>query len=150
MYKARKRVRQSLPTVSTRYELNEESGIVEECGIIDDFALIQSSADTAFDKVLERLGYFDQDNPVELYDPTRIQFVDDQEVSENLEDLGYTSYADFLEKVQDYAEKRKLPAKYTPEQIVQDMREQARFLKEKLEKEDQENEISQGIKTESK
>lgn len=139
-----------MPTVSTRYELNEESGIVEECGIIDDFALIQSSSDTAFDKVLERLGYFDQDNPVELYDPTRIQIVDDQEVSENLEDLGYTSYADFLEKVQDYAEKRKLPAKYTPEQIVQDMREQARFMKEKLEMEDQENEISESIKTESK
>lgn len=139
-----------MPTVSTRYELNEESGVVEECGIIDDFALIQSSADTAFDKVLERLGYFDQDNPVELYDPTRVQIVDDQEVSENLEDLGYTSYADFLEKVQDYAEKRKLPAKYTPEQIVQDMREQARIMKEKLEMEVQENEVSQGIKTESK
>lgn len=136
--------------MSTRYELNEESGIVEECGIIDDFALIQSSADTAFDKVLERLGYFDQDNPVELYDSTRIQFVDDQEVSENLEDLGYTSYADFLEKVQDYAEKRKLPANYTPEQIVQDMREQARFMKEKLEMEGQDNEVSQVIKTESK
>lgn len=136
--------------MSTRYKLNEETGIVEECGIIDDFALIQSSADTAFDKVLERLGYFDQNNPLELYDPTRIQIVDDQEVSENLEDLGYTSYADFLEKVQDYAEKRKLPAKYTPEQIVQDMREQARIMKEKLEKEVRENEISEDIKTESK
>ena len=136
--------------MSTRYQLNEESGIVEECGIIDDFALVQSSADTAFDKVLERLGYFDQDNPLELYDPTRIQIVDDQEVSENLEDLGYTSYADFLEKVQDYAEKRKLPAKYTPEQIVQDMREQARILKEQLERGVQENEISEDIKTESK
>lgn len=136
--------------MSTRFELNEESGVVEECGIIDDFALIQSSADTAFDKVLERLGYFDHVNPVELYDPTRMQFVDDQEVSENLEDLGYTSYADFLEKVQDYAEKRKLPAKYTPEQIVQDMREQARILKEQLEKEVQESEISESIKTESK
>lgn len=139
-----------MPTVSTRYQLNEESGVVEECGIIDDFALIQSSADTAFDKVLERLGYFDQDNLVELYDPTRIQFVDDQEVSENLEDLGYTSYADFLEKVQDYAEKRKLPATYSPEQIVQDMREQARLLREKLEKEVQEGEVSQGIETASK
>lgn len=128
--------------MSTRYQLNEETGVVEECGIIDDFALIQSSADTAFDKVLERLGYFDQDNPIELYDSTRIQFVDDQEVSENLDDLGYTSYADFLEKVQDYAEKRKLPAKYTPEQIVEDMREQARILKEQLEKEVQESEIS--------
>ena len=136
--------------MSTRYELNEESGIVEECGIIDDFALIQSSADTAFDKVLERLGYFDQDNPVELYDPTRIQIVDDQEVSENLDDLGYTSYADFLEKVQDYAEKRKLPATYSPEQIVQDMREQARIMKERLEKEVQDNEVSESIKTESK
>nr|DAF15155.1 MAG TPA: hypothetical protein [Microviridae sp.] len=150
MYKARKRIRQSLSTVSTRYQLNEESGLVEECGIIDDFALIQSSADTAFDKVLERLGYFDQDNPLELYDPTRIQIVDDQEVSENLEDLGYTSYADFLEKVQDYAEKRKLPAKYTPEQIVQDMREQAGILKERLEKEVQENEVSESIETKSK
>ena len=150
MYKARRRIRQSLPTVSTRYQLNEESGLVEECGIIDDFALIQSSADTAFDKVLERLGYFDQDNPLELYDPTRIQIVDDQEVSENLEDLGYTSYADFLEKVQDYAEKRKLPAKYTPEQIVQDMREQARILKERLEKEVQENEVSESIETKGK
>ena len=88
--------------MSIRYELNEETGVVEECGIIDDFALIQSSADTAFDKVLERLGYFDQDNPMELYDPTRIQIIDDQEVSENLEDLGYTSYGDFLEKIQDY------------------------------------------------
>lgn len=136
--------------MSTRYQLNEESGLVEECGIIDDFALIQSSADTAFDKVLERLGYFDQDNPLELYDPTRIQIVDDQEVSENLEDLGYTSYADFLEKVQDYAEKRKLPAKYTPEQIVQDMREQAGILKERLEKEVQENEVSESIETKSK
>ena len=150
MYKARERIRQFLPTVSTRYELNEETGIVEECGIIDDFALIQSSADTAFDKVLERLGYFDQDNPVELYDPTRIQIVDDQEVSENLEDLGFTSYGDFLEKIQDYAEKRKLPAKYTPEQIVQDMREQASLLKNKIEEEEKRNEISEDIETESK
>lgn len=136
--------------MSIRYQLNEESGVVEECGIVDDFALIQSSADTAFDKVLERLGYFDQDNPLELYDPTRIQIVDDQEVSENLEDLGYTSYADFLEKIQDYAEKRKLPAKYTPEQIVQDMREQASLLKNKIEEDLKENEVSEDIKTESK
>lgn len=135
--------------MSTRYELNEETGVVEECGIIDDFALIQSSADTAFDKVLERLGYFDQDNPIELYDPTRIQIVDDQEVSENLEDLGFTSYGDFLEKIQDYAEKRKLPAKYTPEQIVQDMREQASLLKNKIEEDLKENEVSEDIETES-
>lgn len=139
-----------MPTVSTRYELNEETGIVEDCGIIDDFALIQSSADTAFDKVLERLGYFDQENLVELYDPTRVQIVDDQEVSENLEDLGFTSYGDFLEKIQDYAEKRKLPAKYTPEQIVQDMREQASLLKNKIEENLKENEVSESIKTESK
>lgn len=136
--------------MSTRYELNEETGIVEECGIRDDFAFVQSSADTAFDKVLERLGYFDQDNPIELYDPTRIQIVDDQEVSENLEDLGFTCYGDFLEKIQDYAEKRKLPAKYTPEQIVQDMREQASLLKNKIEEDLKENEVSESIKTESK
>lgn len=136
--------------MSTRYELNEETGVVEECGIIDDFALIQSSADTAFDKVLERLGYFDQDNPMELYDPTRIQIVDDQEVSENLEDLGFTSYGDFLEKIQDYAEKRKLPAKYTPEQIVQDMREQASILKNKIEEDLKKNEVSENVETENK
>lgn len=136
--------------MSIRYELNEETGVVEECGIIDDFALIQSSADTAFDKVLERLGYFDHDNPIELYDPTRIKIVDDQEVSENLEDLGFTSYGDFLEKIQDYAEKRKLPAKYTPEEIVQDMREQASLLKNKIEEERKENEVSESVETESK
>lgn len=136
--------------MSTRYELNEETGIVEECGIRDDFAFVQSSADTAFDKVLERLGYFDQENPMELYDPTRIQIVDDQEVSENIEDLGYTSYGDFLEKIQDYAEKRKLPATYSPEQIVQDMREQAKQLREKIEEEMKKNEVSEDIKTESK
>lgn len=88
---------QCLPTVTSRYELNEETGMLEEVGITDDYALIQSSAETAFDKVLKRLGYFDSPE-VELYDPKKVEFVDDTPLTENLEDVGYTSYADFFGK----------------------------------------------------
>lgn len=130
---------QSLPTVTPRFELNEETGMLEEVGIRDDYAFVQSSAETAFDKVLKRLGYFDSPD-VELYDPKKVEFVDDTPLSENLEDVGYTSYADFLEKVQDYAEKRGLPATLTPEQIVADMRSHSAELKKNIEKEMKENE----------
>lgn len=135
----RENVPQCLPTVTPRYELNEETGMLEEVGIRDDYAFIQSSAETAFDKVLKRLGYFDSPE-VELYDPKKVEFVDDTPLTENLEDVGYTSYADFLEKVQDYAEKRGLPATLTPEQIVADMRAHSAELKKNIEKEIKENE----------
>ncbi len=130
---------QFLPTVTPRYDLNEETGMLEEVGIRDDYAFVQSSAETAFDKVLKRLGYFDSLD-VELYDPKKVEFVDDTPLTENLEDVGYSSYADFLEKVQDYAEKRGLPATFTPEQIVADMRAHSVELKKNIEKEIKENE----------
>lgn len=130
---------QFLPTVTPRYELNEETGMLEEVGITDDYALIQSSADTAFDKILKRLGYFDSPE-IELYDPKKVEFVDDTPLTDNLEEVGYTSYADFLEKVQDYADKRGLPATFTPEQIVADMRDHSVELKKNIEKELNENE----------
>lgn len=130
---------QCLPTVTPRYELNEETGELVEVGIRDDYAFIQSSAETAFDKILKRLGYFD-DPGVELYDPKKVEFVDDTPITDNLEDVGYSSYADFLEKVQDYAEKRGLPATFTPEQIVADMRSHSAELKKNIEKELKENE----------
>lgn len=130
---------QCLPTVTPRFEFNEETGMLEEVGIRDDYAFVQSSAETAFDKVLKRLGYFDSPE-VELYDPNKVQFVDDTPLTENLEEVGYTSYADFLEKVQDYAENRGLPATFTPEQIVADMRAHSAELKKNIEKELKENE----------
>ena len=130
---------QCLPTVTPRFELNEETGTLEEVGIRDDYAFVQSSADTAFDMILKRLGYFDSPE-IELYDPKKVEFVDDTPLTENLEEVGYTSYADFLEKVQDYAEKRGLPATLTPEQIVADMRSHSAELKKNIEKELKENE----------
>lgn len=135
---------QCLSTVTPRYELNEETGMLEEVGIRDDYAFIQSSAETAFDKVLKRLGYFDSPD-VELYDLKKVEFVDDTPLTENLEEVGYTSYADFLEKVQDYAEKRGLPATLTPEQIVADMRSHSAELKKNIEKEIQENEKKKSV-----
>ena len=135
---------QCLPTVTPRYELNEETGMLEEVGITDDYALIQSSADTAFDKVLKRLGYFDSP-AIELYDPKKVEFVDDTPLTDNLEEVGYTSYADFLEKVQDYAEKRGLPATLTPEQIVAHMRSHSAELKKNIEKEMKENETKESV-----
>lgn len=142
----RKLVLQDCPTVSARYDFNEETGELEEVGIRDDFAFVQSSADTSFQHVLKRIGYFDSPN-IELYDPKKVEFVDDTPVTDNLENVGYTSYGDFLEKIQDYAEKRSLPARYTVEQIVADMREQAAFQLEKIKllKEQKENEISKGV-----
>lgn len=135
---------QFLSTVTPRFELNEETGMLEEVGIRDDYAFIQSSAETAFDKVLKRLGYFDSPE-VELYDPKKVQYVDDTPLTENLEEVGYTSYADFLEKVQDYAEKRGLPATLTPEQIVADMRAHSVELKKNIEKELKENEKKESV-----
>ena len=76
-----------MPTVTPRYELNEETGMLEEVGIRDDYAFVQSSAETAFDKVLERLGYFDSPE-VELYDPKKVKFVDDTPLTDNFEEVG--------------------------------------------------------------
>lgn len=144
MYKPRERKPQSLPTVSPRYSLNEETGNVEECGVIDDFALIQSSKDTAFKKVLERLGYFDNAD-LSLYDPKNVEIVDDLPVSGDFGDLPVESYGEFLERVQDYAEKKGLPATYSVSQILEDMRISAEMLKEKIkEKEAKINEIQKG------
>lgn len=133
-----------LPTVSPCYEYNEETGELEEIGIRDDKAFIQSSEDTAFKAVLKRMGYFDSPN-VELYDPTKVEFVDDTPITDNLEEVGYTSYADFLEKLQAYAEKKGLPPKLSPAEILADMRQHAANLKEKIEKEIEENEKKKSI-----
>ena len=143
----RKLVLQDCPTVSPRYDFNEETGELEEVGIRDDFAFVQSSADTSFQHVLKRIGYFDNNQNMELYDPKKVVFVDDTPVADNLEEVGYKSYGDFLEKIQDYAEKRSLPACYSVEQIVADMREQAVLQGEKIKllKEQKENEISKGV-----
>lgn len=130
----RERNPQYLETVSPRYEYNEETGELVEVGIRDDFAFVQSSAETAFDKVLRRLGYFDSPE-FELYDPKKVEFVDDTPITDDLEEVGYTSYADFLEKMQDYAEKRGLPATYSPAQILAEMRNHSAELKKNLEKE---------------
>lgn len=128
-----------LPTVSPRYDFNEETGELEEVGIRDDKAFIQSSEDTAFKAVLRRMGYFDSPN-IELYDSSEVEFVDDVPITDDLEEVGYTSYADFLEKLQGYAEKKGLPAKMSPAEILQDMRSTSSKLKEKIEKEIEENE----------
>lgn len=128
-----------LPTVSPRYDFNEETGELEEVGIRDDKAFIQSSEDTAFKAVLRRMGYFDSPN-IELYDSSKVEFVDDVPITDDLEEVGYTSYADFLEKLQGYAEKKGLPAKMSPAEILQDMRSTSSKLKEKIEKEIEENE----------
>lgn len=133
-----------LPTVSPRYEYNEETGELEEIGIRDDKAFIQSSEDTAFKAVLKRMGYFDSPN-VELYDPKKVEFVDDTPITDDLEEVGYTSYADFLEKLQAYAEKKGLPPKLSPAEILADMRQHAANLKEKIEKEIEENEKKKSI-----
>lgn len=126
----RKRCSVSLPTITEKFELNEEIGGLVSVGIQDDFALVQSSKDTAFRRILEKLGYFDDNTPVELFDREKVLYVDDHEVAENLEDLGFTSYSDFVEKMQDYAEKRGLPSTYTIEQIVDDMRGRLLILKQ--------------------
>lgn len=55
-----------LPTVSPRYDFNEETGQLEEVGIRDDKAFIQSSEGTAFKAVLKRMGYFDSPNPTRI------------------------------------------------------------------------------------
>jgi hypothetical protein len=128
-----------LPTVSPRYDFNEETGQLEEVGIRDDKAFIQSSEGTAFKAVLKRMGYFDSPN-VELYDPTKVEFVDDTPITDDLEEVGYTSYADFLERLQAYAEKKGLPAKLSPAEILEDMRNTSSELKSKLEKEIEQNE----------
>nr|CAI9749756.1 hypothetical protein CUSKHUHK_CUSKHUHK_CDS_0006 [Microvirus sp.] len=138
---------QDCPTVSPRYEFNDEMGELEEVGIRDDFAFVQSSADSSFQAILNRIGYFDNTTSMELYDPKAVKFVDDVPVVDDLEEVGYTSYADFLEKIQEYAEKRGLPGKYTPEQIIADMREQAALQLEKIKflKEQKENEVSESV-----
>lgn len=94
--------------------------------------------------MLERLGYFD-DADISLYDPKKIQIVDDVPVTGDLGDLPVESYGEFLERVQDYAEKKGLPATYSVEQILADMRQMAETLKQKInEKETKKNEVSQG------
>lgn len=133
-----------LPTVSARYEYNEETGELEEIGIRDDKAFIQSSEDTAFKAVLKRMGYFDSPN-VELYDSKKVEFVDDTPITDDLEEVGYTSYADFLEKLQTYAEKKGLAPKLSPAEILEDMRNTSSKLKEKIEKEIEENEKKKSI-----
>lgn len=133
-----------LPTVSPRYEYNEETGELEEIGIRDDKAFIQSSEDTAFKAVLKRMGYFDSPN-VELYDSKKVEFVDDTPITDDLEEVGYTSYADFLENLQAYAEKKGLSPKLSFAEILEDMRQHAANLKEKIEKEIEENEKKKSI-----
>lgn len=128
----RKNPPQCLPTVSPRFEFNEESGELEQVGIRDDFAFVQSSADTAFSAILKRIGYFDNNSNLELYDPKKVEIVDDVPVTDDLEEVGYTSYADFLEKLQDYAEKRKLKATLTPAEILAVMRAEAEEAKKSL------------------
>lgn len=135
-----------LTTVSPRYEYNEETGELEQIGIRDDKAFIQSSEDTAFKAVLKRMGYFDSPN-VELYDRKKVEFVDDTPVTDDLEEVGYTSYADFLEKLQSYAEKKGLPANLSPAEILEDMRGHAASLKEKIKKEIEKNEKKEPVKT---
>ena len=108
----RKFVLQDCPTVSPRYDFNEETGELEEVGIRDDFAFVQSSADTSFQHVLKRIGYFDNNQNIELYDPKKVVFVDDIPAVDNLEEVGYKSYGDFLEKIQDYSENISLTESY--------------------------------------
>lgn len=133
-----------LPTVSPRYDYNEETGELEEVGIRDDKAFIQSSEDTAFKAVLKRMGYFDSPD-IELYDSKKVEFVDDTPVTDDLEEVGYTSYGDFLEKLQAYAEKKGLPATMSPAQILEDMRAHAAKLKEEIQNEVIENEKKKSL-----
>lgn len=142
----RENLPECLSTVSPRYDFNEETGELEEVGIRDDKAFIQSSEDTAFKAVLKRMGYFDSP-AIELYDPKKVEFVDDTPVTDNLEEVGFTSYADFLEKLQAYAEKKGLPAKLTPAEILADMREASAALKEKIKKELEKNEEKKSVET---
>ena len=133
-----------LPTVSPRYDYNEETGELEEVGIRDDKAFIQSSEDTAFKAILKRMGYFDSPE-IELYDSKKVEFVDDTPITDDLEEVGYTSYADFLEKLQTYAEKKGLSATLSPAEILEDMRQASSKLKEKIEKEIEENEKKKSV-----
>mgnify|MGYP006994793489 CR=1 FL=1 len=142
----RENLPECLPTVSPRYEFNEESGELEEVGIRDDKAFIQSSEDTAFKAVLRRMGYYDSPD-IELYDSKKVEFVDDTPVTDDLEEVGYTSYADFLENLQAYAEKKGLPATMSPAEILEDMRNASYKLKEKIKKELEENEKKKSVET---
>lgn len=56
---------QTFTQYTPTYQLNESTGALEEVGVQDDQAIIQSSADCSLSSVLERFGYY----PDELLKP---------------------------------------------------------------------------------
>lgn len=136
--------KQSFDNLKTEYVLNERVGELEEKTEKTDLqSLINSSVDTALDRVLQRLqpGGYDLEADLESQDDS---FQDD-----------LMDFADLLDRAEDYREKFGMSAKASTAEIFARVQEESDSIKQRLdslrkpkkeEKEIQDNESQKGDK----